>query len=75
MSRLQYRTVFDVDVRGRSAVEAWQDGFIEESGDVKYIDYGELGRFAWKEAEGRGYWKIPAPPAGAQGREVISVEK
>ena len=75
MSRLQYRTVFDVDVRGRSAVEAWQDGFIEESGDVKYIDYGELGRFAWKEAAGRGYWKIPAPPMGALGREVILVEK
>src|SRR6185437_951240 len=70
MSRLHYRTVFDVDVRGRSAVEAWMDGFPPVS--IKIIDYDELRRYAWKEKQGTGYWGIPAPPADKVGREIIT---
>jgi hypothetical protein len=75
MSRLQYRTLFDLDVRGRGVVQAWQDGYIEEPGDVRYVDDEELRRMAWKDRTGTGYWALPAPPPGAQGRQVIPVGK
>jgi hypothetical protein len=75
MSRLHYRTVFDVDVHGRDVVEAWADGCPHKAADVNYTDYDELQRLSWKEREGRGYWKIPAPPAGTRGREVDATQK
>jgi len=55
--RLYYRTVFDVNVGGRSIIEAWTDGWPANS----YVVYslGELERFH------RTYYGIPAPPAPA----------
>jgi hypothetical protein len=55
MSRLHYRTVFDVDVRGRSAEEAWLEGCPRKPGDYIFIDYEELRRFA------KTYVGIPMP--------------
>lgn len=55
--RLYYRTVFDVNVDGRSIIEAWTDGWPANS----YVVYslGELERFH------KTYCAIPAPPAPA----------
>jgi hypothetical protein len=55
MSRLHYRTVFDVDVRGRLVEEAWLDGWPRKSGDFIRTDYDELRRFA------HSYLGIPEP--------------
>jgi hypothetical protein len=65
MSRLHYRTVFDLDVRGRDPITAWQDGYPP---GVRSINYDELRRFA------RTYYGIPAPPENETGR-VIRAEQ
>jgi len=54
MSRLGYRTVFDVDAgNGRDVVSAWLGDAGRKPHDLVIIDSGELGRFA------RTYWAIP----------------
>jgi hypothetical protein len=54
MSRLRYRTVFDVDARpGQDIIEAWTDGW--DKGQVILVSPDELSRFA------RTYNGIPAP--------------
>jgi hypothetical protein len=58
MSRLEYRTVFDVNANEvDSAVDAWLRGaHIVPGRTLVIIDPSELRRFA------RTYWKIPPPP-------------
>jgi hypothetical protein len=55
--RLYYRTVFDVNVDGRSLLEAWTDAWPANSYVV--YSFGELERFH------KTYYGIPAPPAPA----------
>ena len=63
MTRLRYRTVFDVDVRnGQDLVRAW-DGTKPLSGDTwLQVDSAELRRFH------KTYWGIPAPPDWIDGQ-------
>jgi hypothetical protein len=66
MSRLHYRTVFDLDASQHpgDVIAAWMQGFpIRHPGATLYIDYDELRRFA------RTYG-TPPPPDDAAGREV-----
>ena len=54
MSRLRYRTVFDVDVKsGETSAEAWLEGVPATA--EKIVDTNELARFA------RTYYGIPEP--------------
>jgi hypothetical protein len=57
MTRLYYRTVFDVDAKpGESAIDAWRRGWPEAGEDVEtVINPEELERFH------RTYWGIPEP--------------
>lgn len=57
MSRLGYRTVFDVDASGNEdLVEAWQGTTNRRSAQWLLIDPAELHRF------NQTYWKIPTVP-------------
>jgi hypothetical protein len=57
MSRLRYRTVFDVDTGGTaSVIDAWC-GRNKGAADVLLVDPLELQRFA------RTYWHLPPLPA------------
>jgi hypothetical protein len=69
MSRLHYRTIFDVDARGRDPVDAWFDGFPRKEGDTVLIDYEELRRFA------RTYHAIPLTKGEGRGRVIVEVGK
>jgi hypothetical protein len=69
MSRLHYRTVFDVDARGRDVVDAWFDGCLRDQDDAMLIDYAELERFA------RTYRNIPAPVSAGNGRTIVRFQK
>jgi hypothetical protein len=42
---LYYRTVFDVDVKGRDIIDAWGDGCPQNPGTLVIVNYGELLRF------------------------------
>lgn len=56
MSRLYYRTVFDVDARpGESAIDAWRRGWPRGDNVITVINPQELMRFH------RTYWEIPEP--------------
>jgi hypothetical protein len=60
MSRLRYRTVFDVDTSGGSdVVQAWRGE--SGPGDWLLVNPSELQRFA------NTYWGIPQPPAELKG--------
>jgi len=61
MSRLTYRTVFDIRSDGGSAIAGWLAGQEIKPGDVLVVDNEQLDRLH------RTYWKIPGPPAGASG--------
>jgi len=69
MSRLHYRTVFDVDVaEGQSIVDAWRAGSESLPAPVaEVIDPQELNRFA------RTYFGIPAPPPDIAARSSAYV--
>ena len=69
MSRLHYRTVFDVDLHGRDPVDAWFDGWLRKDGTTILIDYPELHRFA------RTYKGITPPGSDATGRVIVNVGK
>jgi hypothetical protein len=57
MSRLRYRTVFDVDTsNGRPTIAAWMEGTKDLSDANVVVDPGELERFS------RTYKGIPLPP-------------
>jgi hypothetical protein len=61
MSRLRYRTVFDVDAAAASSIiDAWAPR--RPANDVLLIDPNELRRFA------RTYWGIPPLPREYEGR-------
>jgi hypothetical protein len=64
MSRLRYRTVFDVDVKeGEDVIQAWVRGSAPNS--VIVVDPIELNRFS---DEITGYHGIPPPPAEVRAR-------
>jgi hypothetical protein len=67
MSRLHYRTVFDVDVGGRDVVDAWSVGCPRREGDVVIVNYDELRRFA------RTYDGIPDPRGDGKGTVVVRI--
>jgi hypothetical protein len=68
-SRLHYRTVFDIDARGRPIEDAWADGCPRQPGDIVLLDFNELARFA------RTYYAIPPSRTGGEGRVVMRVQK
>jgi hypothetical protein len=56
MSRLHYRTVFDVDAKpGESAIDAWAEGAPADA--TRLVDPNELRRF------NQTYYGIPELPA------------
>jgi hypothetical protein len=62
MSRLRYRTVFDVHAQdGDSIIDGWL-GRKRAENDVLLVDPAELERFS------KTYWQIPPPPAELSGR-------
>lgn len=64
MSRLHYRTVFDVDTsNGRSTIAAWMQGTKDLTDANVIVDPGELDRFS------RTYVGIPLPPGIHELRE------
>ena len=67
MSRLRYRTVFDVDLHGRDPVDAWFDGWPRKEGTTILIDYPELHRFA------RTYLGMTPPASDTTGRVIVNV--
>lgn len=69
MSRLHYRTVFDVDVaEGQTIIDAWRAGTESLPAPVaEVIDPQELNRFA------RTYFGIPAPPPDIAARSSAYV--
>jgi hypothetical protein len=67
MTHLHYRTVFDVDVRGRDLIDAWSDGCPRAPGDSIIIDYNELHRFA------KTYYGIPTTAEDREGIHVVRV--
>ena len=68
MSRLHYRTVFDVDLHGRDPVDAWFEGCSRNAGTSILIDYAELHRFA------RTYFGITPPGSEEIGRVMVNVD-
>jgi hypothetical protein len=61
MSRLRYRTVFDVNAKpGQSTIEAWTEGWPDDA--PTYVSPQELVRFS------KTYWKIPEPAADVADR-------
>jgi hypothetical protein len=68
-ARLHYRTVFDVDPRGRPIEDAWADGCPRHPGDLLLLDFNELARFS------QTYFAIPPSTTGGQGRVVMRVQK
>lgn len=68
MSRLRYRSVFDVDASNdKKIVDAWLGEPVEKlpAGRIVVIDHDELRRFS------KTYKHLPAPPDGETGVEVI----
>ncbi len=69
MSRLHYRTVFDVDCHGQDPVDAWFNGCSRNEGATLLIDYPELRRFA------RTYSGITPPAGDETGRVIVNIGK
>lgn len=63
MTRLKYRTVFDVDARaGASAIDAWRGPGLHPPDEWLLVDAEELRRFE------KTYRGIPAPPPELEGK-------
>ena len=67
MSRLHYRTVFDVDGQGRDSVDAWLDAVRPAEGDTLLIDYGYIRNAGVK------YHGIRDPGGIGQGRVIVNI--
>jgi hypothetical protein len=64
MSKLRYRTVFDVDAPpGTNVLDAWRGGRPPDSGEWQLIDPKELLRFS------KTYWGIPEPSEDVKARQ------
>ena len=69
MSRLRYRTVFDVQVGNREILDAWANDWNISDGDTMLIDSNELRRFA------KTYTGISMPSGDITGRVIANVRK